>query len=213
MNDVAFEMDGCLFDPDAKLSDVRQMVEGFHYSGHLPSAVQYVASLTDRHGGIVAAIVFTVPATRWAEPVYELARLVRLPGYRPPLTMLISKACKELEKRKGANLIVSFADSTHTHHGGIYQAASWAFHEKRKPACDGFHIDGKFVPRRTCNHRYGTSSAVKVPLICAASGSVAVPHFDSGKYLYWRAMNPSGRQKAKRLNLSNLPYPKPGVSP
>ena len=213
MIDVSFEMDGCLFDPDVDLAEVRQMVEGFHYSGYIPSAIQYAATLTDSHGGIAAAILFTVPATRWGESVYELARLVRLPGYRPPLTMLISKACKELVKRKGADLIVSFADSTHGHHGGIYQAASWAFHGKRKPACDGFHINGQFVPRRTCNHRYGTSSAVKVPLICAAKGYTAVPHFDCGKYLYWRAMNHSGRQKAERLNLLALPYPKPRVSP
>lgn len=209
MIDAVFEMDGCLFDPDANLTDVRQMVEGFHYSGYLPSAVQYVATLTDTHKGIVAAIVFTVPATRWAEPVYELARLVRLPGYRPPLTMLIAKACKELAKRKGADLIVSFADSTQLHHGGIYQAASWNFHEKRKPQIDGFHINGQFVPRRTCNHRYGTSSIVKVPQICAQNGDVAVPHRDTGKYLYWRAMTPAGKQKAERLKLSSLPYPKP----
>lgn len=40
-------------------------------------------------------------------------------------------------------------------------------------------------------------------------GIEAVPHFDSGKYLYWKALSKAGKRKADRLGLKALPYPKP----
>ena len=186
-----------------------KLIVEYHYSHHMPSSIQYCCALTDDDGNPRAAIVFTIPATRWSEKVYELARLVRTPEAKVPLTMLISKAVRDLYKEKGCDLIVSFADSTQSHHGGVYQAASWNFHEQRKPSCDGFHIDGNFVPRRTCNHRYGTSSQTKVVEICASLGKIAIPHFDTGKYLYWRSLHKSGDAKAIRLGLLKQPYPKP----
>ncbi len=39
--------------------------------------------------------------------------------------------------------------------------------------------------------------------------STIEPHFDDGKYLYWRALSVAGKQSAKRLGLKSLPYPKP----
>jgi hypothetical protein len=39
--------------------------------------------------------------------------------------------------------------------------------------------------------------------------STVEPHFDAGKYLYWRALSVAGKTSAKRLGLKSLPYPKP----
>lgn len=104
------------FDPNPAREEVKNLVVNHHYSGYVPSNVQYSAGL--RLGAdLVAAIIFTVPATRWALPVLELARLVRRPDVRPSLTSLIGKAVKEIKRRK-FDLVVSFADSTHGHHGG-----------------------------------------------------------------------------------------------
>lgn len=39
--------------------------------------------------------------------------------------------------------------------------------------------------------------------------SIIEPHFDDGKFLYWRALSVAGKQSAKRLGLKSLPYDKP----
>jgi len=196
-------------DPDRKAAE--QLVLDYHYSKRLPSNVQGVFGLNDANGDLVAAIFFSIPPTRWSESVFELTRLVRKDGIKVPLTYLISKATKELRRRKGADLIVSFADNTQGHHGGIYQASSWAFHEMRKPAHDGFLIDGKFVPRRTCNSNWRTSSRTDLPELLWLMGYdwTVVPHYDSGKFLYWKSMGKSGDAKAERLRLGRKAYPKP----
>ena len=35
------------------------------------------------------------------------------------------------------------------------------------------------------------------------------PHYDAGKYLYWRALTKEGERMAKRLKLERNEYPKP----
>lgn len=191
-------------DPDTK--ECNALVLQHHYSQRLPVTVTYRSGLVDDSGRLVAAVMFSVPPTRWSKPVRELSRLVRVPGVKPPLTMLISKACKELQRRKLADLVVSFADATQRHHGGVYQAASWAYHEHRAPRNDGFLIDGEFVPGRTCYHRFGTSSRKVVADICEVWGMTFEEHWDAGKHLYWRALTRTGQQWAAELGLQSLPY-------
>lgn len=105
-------------------------------------------------------------------------------------------------------MLISFADSTQGHHGGIYQACSWNYHTIRKPRLDGFIIDGVLTAARTCNHRYGTSGQGLVKIL-EAQGHTCIPHFDKGKHLYWKALNRKGEEKAKRLGFTKSPYPKP----
>lgn len=186
------------------------LVEQFHYSRRWPSNVQMVASvhadggLFGDDGEIQAALTFSIPPTRWAEPVWELSRLVRREGAVVSLTQLIAFGCR-VAKQRGADLLVSFADWTQKHHGGIYQAASWCFDGVRARAMDGVVIGGSFVPGRSANSTFGTRS----PVLLAAMGIDAEPHYDEGKALYWRALNGYGKAKAKRIGLQSLPYWKP----
>ncbi|WP_156927822.1 hypothetical protein [Bradyrhizobium sp. Tv2a-2] len=188
------------------------LVRDFHYSGRLPANIQHSYAVR-RSGGLfgdtgepVAGIIFTIPPTKWAEEVIELARLVRHPNYDEPLSRLISFALGWL-KKSGWNLAVSFADWTQRHHGGIYQAAGWNYNGKREPAMDGLVIDGVFKPGRSCNSAFGTRSPERIKSVLPEA-SIA-PHWDEGKHLYWKPLAISGRSKAKRLGLKNLPYPKP----
>ena len=137
--------------------------------------------------------------------VIELIRLVRTPECDAPLSGLVSETTRWVRRLKVCDLVVSFADATVGHHGGIYQAASWIYHGQRERRMDGVVIGGKFVPGRMANNAYGTRSPAKLN----ERGIDAVPHYDDGKHLYWRALNRSGRQKAKRLGLLSMPYPKP----
>lgn len=180
------------------------LIKKFHYSQRCPANSRFTGTFYNG-SEIVAAAVFFTPATRWSEPVLELTRLVRKDEIQISLSMLISLCCKELRKQ-GYDLLVSYADSSFKHHGGIYQACSWNFHQKRKPSVDGVIIDGVFIPGRSANERWGTRSPKKLSAILKKQ---VAPHFDTGKYLYWKALSKFGEQKAFRLGLTKKAYPKP----
>lgn len=201
------------FDADPGAEECNDVVVSHHYSHLVPSAVVYRAGFRNTAGDLVAAVLFSVPSTRWGEPVRELARLVRRPDCRPHLSALIGKACHELKRRKIADLVVSFADSTQSHHGGVYQASSWAYHEKRKARIDGFILGGDFVHARVCNHRYGTSSSPRLREIFEVIGVSFSEHWDTGKHLYWRPLTPKGSAQATALGLKSMPYCKPANTP
>lgn len=194
------------------VSEASELVERFHYSRRVPTNLQCVGTwhtdggLFGDQGEAIAACMFSIPATRWSESLLELCRLVRRPDVAVSLSGLIAATVRFLA-RDGADLLVSFADATHGHHGGIYQACSWAYHGQRDRRCDGVLLDGQFVPGRVCNHRWGTSSP---DILRQRLGVERIePHFDDGKHLYWRALNKAGRKKAERLGLKTAAYPKP----
>jgi len=188
------------------------LVVRHHYSGRAPANIQWCGTwhetggLFGDRGDAVAACFICIPPTRWSEPVYELSRLVRAPHVSAPLTGLISSTIKHAAK-SGADLIVSFADFTQGHHGGIYQAASWRYAGKRDSRMDGLIINGVFYAGRSCNSRFGTRSPTKLREVLP--GQSIEPHFDEGKHLYWKALTRGGEAKARRLGLNCKPYPKP----
>lgn len=190
-----------------------QLVHDHHYSARLPGSIQLIATWHD-DGGLfgdsgeaVAGLSFSSPPTRWSEPVLELTRLVRSDDCCRPLTGFIAEAVSWVRHKRMADLLVSFADPTFGHHGGIYQAASWHYHGRRDAAVDGIVLNGKFIPGRTCNATWGTRSPEKL----RGMGIPAEAHWDAGKHLYWRPVTRRGIVKAKRLGLLALPYPKPAL--
>lgn len=205
-----------LFYTGAESDEVWPLVRDFHYSRRLPANIQHCycaregGGLFGDFGPIRAAIVFTIPPTRWKEEVIELARLVRDPTFREPLSRLIAFACTRL-RLNGWALAVSFADATQGHHGGIYQAAGWNYDGQRERAMDGLMIDGEFKPGRSCNSTWGTRSPEKLRALLPRR--IIAPHFDAGKHLYWKALTVGGRTKARRMGLKSLSYPKPAASP
>ena len=180
------------------------MVKEFHYSHRTPGNVQMIGSLHldgglfGGDGPMVCAAFWSIPPTRWAEPVIELTRLVRA-NDKVPLTMLISLCCKQLKKR-GHDLLVSFADRTQGHEGYVYRAANWNYAGCRERRMDGLIIDGEFKPGRSCNEQFGTSSPAK--LAAMFPNKVIEPHYDEGKHLYWKAIGRRGIQKAHRLGIA-----------
>lgn len=192
--------------------DAEFLVNRWHYSHRMPSNIQLITTwhlqggLFGDCGKAVAGCIFSIPPTRWGEPVVELSRLVRSDDCIEPLTGLIAIAVKRL-RMMGVDLVVSFADYTVGHHGGIYQAASWNYHGKRERRMDGVMLGQTFIPGKSCNNLYGTQSPQK--LVERFPQWDIAPHYDEGKFLYWKALRKSGISKAKRLNLSSKDYPKP----
>jgi len=181
------------------------MVLTYHYSRRVPSNVQMVGSLHldgglfGGDGPMVAAAFWSIPPTRWAETVIELTRLVR-GSEQVPLTFLVSRCAKEL-KRKGYDLLVSFADRTQGHEGYVYRASNWNYAGCRERANDGMVIDGAFHPGRTCNSLFGTRSLDKLRQMFPHK--TIEPHFDEGKHCYWLALGKRGEAKAARLGLTH----------
>lgn len=203
-----------LFFHVGRTNEARDLVVEHHYSGRWPANVQCVGSwheaggLFGDAGPIIAACVFSVPPTRWSEAVLELSRLCRCPDVRPPLSGLISATAQWIKRRRMADLLVSFADATQAHHGGIYQASSWAYDGQRERRMDGLTVDGEFVAGRSANSRWGTRSPARLQERLGEHHEI-IPHYDDGKHLYWRALTPNGRRKAAALGLRREAYPKP----
>jgi hypothetical protein len=197
---------------DGRYDDACQLVLAYHYSRRVPSNVQHVGTwhtdggLFGDAGEAVAACFLSIPPTRWSESVLELSRLVRRDDAEIQITGLIAHTAR-FAASKGADLLVSFADATHGHHGGVYQAASWNYDGQRGKRMDGIVMDGKFFPGRSCNHWFGTQAPSKLAEMFP--DRTVAPHYDVGKHLYWRALNKAGRRKAERLGLRTTAYPKP----
>ena len=193
--------------------DAHALVEQYHYSGRaVRTASLCCAAISGDTGEYLAACFFSVPPSRWSRPVYELCRLVRHPEAADvTLTKLVSVSVKAARREGKRSLLVSFADRTQEHHGGIYQAASWRFGGMRPPRVDGFTIDGKLMPMRTCNGAFGTSSVTKIAALVEARGGTCEPHWDRGKMLFWKAVDKRGAADAAALGLKDLPYLKPDL--
>ena len=203
---------GGLFYRIGEKADAKALTEEYHYSGrHIGGSILVLTfhvegGLFGDFGPAVAAAVFRPPSATWSERVVELARLVRSDSYIVPLTRLLSIAYKPLRQRDH-DLLISYTDIQHGHHGGIYQAASMDYHGTRKPYRDGLIINGVFKPSRACTQVYKSDRAERVKVLHPAWD--IQPHYDQGKHLYWKALSKSGKAKAKRLGLKSLPYPKP----
>lgn len=73
----------------------------------------------------------------------ELTR-VALSGHCAPVSRIIKIALKFLrDNSPGLRLIVSFADPSHGHHGGIYQAGGWIYTGKQQDSVEWLAPDGK----------------------------------------------------------------------
>lgn len=189
------------------------LVRKYHYSERWPANIQIVGTwhadggLFGDRGEAMAACAFSIPPTRWSVELWELCRLVRHPSVTQPLSGLVQATCAFIKRRRLMDLLVSFADATQKHHGGIYQAASWNYDGKRDRRMDGLIIDGVFKPGRSCNRTWGTRSPSRLKE--RLPNRQIEPHFDEGKHLYWRALSKSGLRKAAQLGLKSEKYPKP----
>lgn len=184
----------------------RDLVLNYHYSGTF-HPVYVLMGLAYQGSEAVAACCFRTPAAKWRYPVLELARLVRKDESAIPLTWLISKTVTAVKHAGAYDLLISYADQTHKHHGGIYQAASWNFSHQTSRQNDGVIVDGTFIAGRACNNKFGTRSVTKLEGLFPGQSFVA--HWDEGKYLYWRALSRKAEREAEKLGLKKSPFPKP----
>lgn len=197
-----------------QVADATRLVRDHHYSGKIPS-VNVLCATAHLPGGLfgdmgeaVAACVFNHPAARWREEVVELVRLVRTDAFDEPLSKLVSFALSQCRILNICDLLVSYADPTHGHHGGIYQACSWNYGGQREARNDDYiSVNGEVVHNRTLHGRYGTTSIIELRKRFPSWQVENASNQAEGKHLYWKPLSKHGKKKAGRLGLKAHPYP------
>jgi hypothetical protein len=121
MNKADLKLDWCSHEA------AKYAVEKWHYSGRVPKSKLAKVGVWES-GKFVGCVIFGVGATpEIAKPfglvatqVVELVR-VALSNHRAAVSRIIAIALKIVHKANpGLRVVVSFADSSQGHHGGIY---------------------------------------------------------------------------------------------
>jgi hypothetical protein len=136
----------------------------------------------------------------------ELTR-VALSGHCAPVSRIIKIALKFLrDNSPGLRLIVSFADPSHGHHGGIYQAGGWIYTGKQQDSVEWLAPDGKVWHGRMVKAKgwttcHGVRRKTWMPDQCT---KVIKP----GKHRYLMPLDPEMRDKILPLAQPYLKRPK-----
>lgn len=181
--------------------------ENWHYSKCIPAG-KLVKVGAWENGKFIGVVLFGRGATPHLGRPYNLGQnecveLVRiaLTAHISPVSKIAAIAIKFL-KNSNPNLrmIVSFADRSQGHHGGIYQAGNWIYN-----GCGSesrfWMINGKITHPRSVIERGGSNSLAGAKNIDPNASAIIVP----GKHRYLMPLDDEMRQRILPLS---KPYPK-----
>ena len=127
----------------------------------------------------------------------ELVR-VALNSHQAPVSRILALALKFLRSQStGVRLVVSFADPSEGHHGGIYQAANWVYTGTSASNYE-WRLNGRRLNKRAyTGHNFGN------PKMTVPTGAKRVPL--PGKHRYLMPLDAEMRERVLPLA---KPYPK-----
>lgn len=126
--------------------------------------------------------------------VCELVR-VALTDHDAPVSQIVAEAVRQLKATSpGLRLIVSFADPTQGHHGGIYQALGWTYTGVSGTGLE-YYLDGEWRHNRNFSSPGTKLNAIRKSLETRTS-------VRKHKYLH-----PLDRAMRRQLRPIALPYP------
>ena len=178
--------------------------ENWHYSGTVPaSRSAYIGAW--ENGNFIGVIIFSLGASPSLGNPYglkmteccELTR-VALRQHQSEVTKMIAVGIIMLKKANPkSRLIVSFADTFHGHHGGIYQGGNWIYSgdtdiSKMYKLPNGQLVD----PRRYNGH--GHNKKQPIPM-----GAILINTTPKHRYLM-----PLDKKMRKQILPLSKPYPK-----
>jgi hypothetical protein len=198
----------------ATLAEVRPLIVGHHYSRCVPQmpvhvfAWREIGGLFGDAGEPVAAAVYGVPVNRaWPKDALELQRLVRSIDDLPPLSALLGASLRWLQQHDPRGFVLSYADTRHGHHGGVYQAAGFTYVGETRNFVGQYYedADGRLLHGRAIGRLLGTTSMARVaelrPDLTPSAGSV--------KHLYVKPLRQRLGPLLRRFGWVPLPFPKP----
>ena len=200
--------------------EAKAMIERGHYLGTAPTCSHAFGLFAD--GGMVGAAIFDKPVREnvarslWREPdgamarTRELTRFYTLDGLPPNTgTWFLARAVDGLPPEY--EMIVAFSDPLGGHFGGLYQAASWIYTGRTRPAYHYVDESGKRIGKKTpwriavegglLEGERPTDGEARV---ARERGWTKVP--GERKYRY---VKPRTRRARRSLALRPMPYPKP----
>ena len=149
---------------DAPLSAAQEMVKQYHYARGGSNTAVYVHGLFTKSSNELCGIVWWLPPTRVAcesvnkdqwQRVLSLTRMVILPLVpRNACSFLLSRSV-EIIRRDGRFVsLVTYADESQGHTGGVYRASNWQYVGRTGPYprwidCDGKQVSPKATKNRT----------------------------------------------------------------
>jgi len=184
--------------------------EKWHYSRSIPMPpiVKIGAWEDDKFIGVV---LFSRGASPALGAAYGLTQLecceltrVALKDHASAVSRIISIAVRFLAKsNEGLRLIVSFADPSQGHHGGVYQAGNWVYCGDSDEKTDYIAPDG----RRLLNRQVSTSGFVRQfgKMTKTIKRSECTPIHLPGKHRYLLPLDAAMREQIAPLA---KPYPK-----
>lgn len=179
----------------------------WHYSGCLPAG-KLVKVGAWESGKFIGVVLFGRGATPNLGRPYNLGQdecveLVRiaLTKHKVAVSRIVSLAIKFLHKSNpNLRLIVSFADQSQGHHGGIYQAGNWVYNGTGD-AAKFYMIRGKLTHPRSVGAKGFVQNIHGAKCIDPNATVVDVP----GKHRYIMPLD--DEMRARILPLAK-PYPK-----
>lgn len=197
----------------ATADEIWPLVRDFHYSGRSAGLVRH-AFAWRKPGGLfgdtgepVAGITYSQPVNRnFPYESVELSRLVRRDDFGGPLSQFVTWTLRWLRSTSQTPFVLSYADSTQDHHGGIYQACGFIYVGQTNPGHIGYDCpDGTFVHGRICNGRFGTRSVEAI----AQLKPDWEPIYGEPKHLYIFPLRQKWATIARQQGWEAQPYPKP----
>ncbi|KWN78331.1 hypothetical protein WM24_29585 [Burkholderia ubonensis] len=178
----------------------------WHYSKRMPMPPLVRIGVWERER-FVGCVLFGRGASPMLGAPYGLSQLeccelvrIALTAHTAPVSRIVKLAIRLLrENSPGLRLIVSFADATRGHHGGIYQAGNWLYLGKTAASVEYFH-DGRWKHQREVSGgAFGGQRKIADP--------TGLPkRRTEGKHRYAMPLDDDIRAK---LAPHGLPYPKP----
>lgn len=181
--------------------------ENWHYSGCLPvGKLVKVGAWED--GKFIGVVIFGRGATPNLGKPYgldqtECVELVRiaLRDHATPVSKIAAIAIRMLKKSNpNVRLIVSFADKSQGHHGGIYQAGNWVYSGEGQPATF-YMVKGKLTHPRSIGAKKLPQNIKGARQLDTKAEAVEV----LGKHRY---LMPLDKKICKRIIPLSKPYPK-----
>lgn len=180
-------------------------VENWHYSKSMPMPPLVMVGAWE-DSKYIGCVLFARGANKslgepWGLTQTECAELVRvaLTKHTAPVSQIVARAVKFLQKHDPAvRALISYADPSEGHHGGIYQAMGWVYTGTSAPSEKVF-FRGEWVHKRTVTAgAFGQGTAV--------AGVASLPRKKTpGKHRYALALDAATREV---FAVRAKPYPK-----
>lgn len=183
--------------------------EHWHYSGCTPSFKRLKVGVWENEK-FIGVVMFGQGATpeygkRFGLPITSVCELTRvaLTKHVTPTSRILAIAFKFLRKQcPGIRVVISFADSSQGHHGGIYQATNWIY--DGSVSTHGYKVNGKIEHPKTMHSRYGKGGQ-SIPWLRKNVDKKAERVIAAIKHRYLMPLD--DEMRAKILPLAQ-PYPK-----